>query len=75
MGFSWQFHIHFVGAEIAGQSRQWRSDIPYLGVAGADDVGACELGGEADEEAAERLIAVEAAVVGPHALAAPRAGG
>jgi hypothetical protein len=44
-----------------------------LGVAGADDVGASELGGEADEVAAERLVAVEAAVVCPHALAAPRA--
>lgn len=43
-----------------------------LGIAGADDVGAGELGGEADEEAAERLVAVEAAVVGPHALAVPR---
>jgi hypothetical protein len=44
-----------------------------LGVAGADDVGARELGGEADEEAAERLVAVEAAVVGPHSPAAPSA--
>ena len=40
-----------------------------------DDVGAGELGGEADKEAAERLVAVEAAVVCPHPLAAPRAVG
>ena len=46
-----------------------------LGVAGADDVGAGELGGEVDNEAAERLIAVEAAVVGPDSHAAPRAVG
>jgi len=47
--------------------------IKDLRVASADDVGAGELGGEADEEAAERLVAVEAAVVGPHSLAAPSA--
>lgn len=39
-----------------------------LGVTGADDISAAELRGEANHEAAEGLIAVEAPIVGADAL-------
>lgn len=40
----------------------------HLGIACADDVRAGELGGEADHEATEGLVAMEGAVVGAEAL-------
>lgn len=46
-----------------------------LGVAGADYLGVEELVSEANHEAAKGLVAVEAAVVGAHALERDLAGG
>lgn len=42
--------------------------LKYLGVAGADDFGVGELIGEANHEAAEGFVAVEASIVSADSL-------
>lgn len=45
-----------------------------LGISGSNDLGAGELGGEADHEASKGLVAVEAAVVGADPLGSSAVG-